>query len=153
MRTPRRGLDKLNADGVCDGRSALRNVMNGQEYKASVHRLYPEAPIDDRGCTECACGAPVGSACFGNMPLYEDAACSTEFVNVLLGSMSEGCTNIIPAGRAIGAKRVTDLAYLDGTCGPTGGEPKGVATGDTANAVTFCCIKGSPPMQPQAEPE
>ena len=32
------------------------------EYKASVHRLYPEKPIDDRGCTECACGAPKGGA-------------------------------------------------------------------------------------------
>ena len=35
VRTPRRGLDKLNADGVCDGRSALRNVMNGQVERGS----------------------------------------------------------------------------------------------------------------------
>ncbi|MBK9266632.1 MAG: hypothetical protein IPM54_43455 [Polyangiaceae bacterium] len=74
------------------------------EYNASVHHLYPHEPIDDRGCTACACGVPVGSACIGMMRLYNDAACSTELVNLLLGSMSENCTGVIPAGSAIGAK-------------------------------------------------
>lgn len=122
------------------------------KYNASVHQLYPYEVVDDRGCTECSCGAPMGSACIGNMRLYEDAACSKEIANINVGSMGEACTNIIPAGRAIGAKRVTDLAYLPGTCGPSGGEPKGIATGDAANAVTFCCMKPSPPKQPQSVP-
>jgi len=123
------------------------------EYSASVHRLYPYEPLDDRGCVECSCGAPTGSACTGMLRLYDDAACSAEVVPLLLGSMGEGCTNIIPAGRAIGAKRVTDLAYFAGTCGPSGGEPKGLATGNTANAVTFCCMKPSPPKTPQTVPK
>lgn len=122
------------------------------EYNASVHRLYPYEPVDDRGCTECSCGAPVASACIGALRVYSDDTCSMEFVNTPLGSMSDSCTTIIPAGRAIGAKRVTGLAYLPGTCGPTGGEPKGTAAGDAANAVTFCCMKPSPPKQPQTIP-
>ena len=43
VRTPRRGLDKLNADGVCDGRSALRNVMNGQVERGS-RKNAPQYP-------------------------------------------------------------------------------------------------------------
>ncbi len=122
------------------------------KYNASVHRLYPDEPIDDRGCTECSCGAPVGSACIGNMRLYEDASCSKEIANINVGSMGEACTNIIPAGRALGAKRVTDLAYLPGTCGPIGGEPTGAAIGDAAHAVTFCCMKPPPPKPSQTAP-
>jgi hypothetical protein len=122
------------------------------QYNASVHRLYPHEPVDDRGCSDCSCGAPAGSACLGVLRLYDEAACSAEVVPLLLSSMGEGCTNIFPAGRATGAKRVTDLAYLPGTCGPIGGEPKGMATGDAANAVTFCCMKPSPPKQSQSVP-
>ena len=44
VRTPRRGLDKLNADGVCDGRSALRNVMNGQVERGEPERASFLAP-------------------------------------------------------------------------------------------------------------
>ena len=114
------------------------------EYNASAHHLYPDEPIDDRGCSDCSCGAPAGSACIGNMRVYADAACSNEFVNMPLGLMSDNCTGVIPAGRAVGSKRVTDLAYLPGSCGPSGGQPKGTATVNPARAVTFCCMKPSP---------
>lgn len=121
------------------------------EYNASIHRFFPSEPIDDRGCSPCSCGVPIGSACIGNMRIYGDAACSNEFVNVLLGSMGEGCTNIIPQGRAIGAKRVTDLAYLSGICGSSGGEPTGAATANLGDAVTFCCMKPLPPQKSMPE--
>ncbi len=117
------------------------------EYNASVHHFYPYDPVDDRGCSDCSCGAPMGSACIGNLRVYNDAACSTEFVNMPLGSMGENCTNIIPAGRAVGAKRVTDLTYLPGTCGSSGGEPKGSASANAARAVTFCCMNPSVPTK------
>lgn len=108
-------------------------------YRDSARTLYENAPLDDRGCTECWCGAPTGSACIGNMRLYDDATCSTELVNLLVGSMSESCTSIVPAGLGIGAKRMTNLAYLSGTCDASGGAPKGSAVADSARAVTFCC--------------
>jgi hypothetical protein len=110
-------------------------------YRDSVHTLYPDEPVDDRGCNECACGAPVGSACIGGLHLYDDAACTKEFVNTPVGSMGENCAGIIPAGRAVAAKRVTDLAYLSGTCGASGGEPHGNAVMDANRATTFCCGK------------
>lgn len=110
-------------------------------YRDSVHTLYADEPVDDRGCAECVCGAPVGSACIGALRLYEDASCSKEIVNSPIGSMGEGCVNIIPQGRAIAAKRVTDLAYLSGKCAASGGESKGSAITNPAGAVTFCCGK------------
>lgn len=117
------------------------------EYNASVHHFYPYEPLDGRECSECSCGAPIGSACIGNLRVYEDATCAKEFANAPLGSMGEGCVNIIPAARTVGAKRVTDLAYLPGTCGPIGGEPKGTASPSTGKAVTFCCMKPGPPTK------
>lgn len=139
---------------TCVHQKGIHNLSDCPDaYNASVHRLYPYEPLDDRGCAECSCGAPVGSACIGKMRLYDDAACSQELFSMLLGSMDNNCSGVIPAGSAIGSKRVTDLAYLAGTCGPTGGEPKGTATGNTANAVTFCCMKPSPPKTPQSVPK
>jgi hypothetical protein len=110
-------------------------------YRESVRTLYENAPSDDRACTECSCGAPTGSACVGGLRFYEDATCTNEFVNMPVGSMSDNCTSTVLAGRAIGSKRVTNLAYLSGTCAASGGEPYGSATADSARAVTFCCGK------------
>jgi len=139
---------------TCVHQKGIHNLSDCPDaYNASVHRLYPYEPIDDRGCIECSCGAPVGSACIGYLRTYRDDACSQEGVTLQIGSMGEGCTNVIPQGQAVDSKRVTDLAYLAGTCGPTGGEPKGIATGNAANAVTFCCMKPSPPKQPQSTPK
>jgi hypothetical protein len=139
---------------TCVHKQGIHNLSDCPvEYNASVHRLYPYEPIDDRGCAACSCGAPVGSACIGKMRIYDDAACSTDLATMPIGSMGEACVNVIPAGSAIGVKRLTDLAYLAGTCGPSGGEPKGMATGNTANAVTFCCMKPSPPKTPQSVPK
>jgi len=55
----------------------------------NYHIVYTDEPVDDRECNECACGAPIGSACIGKTRLYDAPTCS----NVLLGSMGEGCTN------------------------------------------------------------
>jgi hypothetical protein len=110
-------------------------------YRDSVHTLYPDEPVDDRNCNECACGTPLGSGCLGKMGVYDDASCSKEIVNLLLGSMGEGCTNIIPQGHAIAAKGIIDLAYLSGTCGASGGEPRGNAVVDANRGTTFCCLK------------
>jgi hypothetical protein len=110
-------------------------------YRDSVRTLYENAPLDDRSCTECSCGAPSGSACVGALRLYEDTACTTQFVEAPIGSMSENCTGVVPAGRAVGSKRVTGLTYFAGTCEAHGGDSVGNAVADAARAVTFCCQK------------
>ncbi|TKC89021.1 hypothetical protein [Polyangium fumosum] len=103
--------------------------------------LYGELPIDTRGCTACACGGnPVGGACLASLRLYDDAACSSQFSEDPISSVIEQCTNVSLPGRALGAKAITDLAYVPGLCLATGGEPTGAASEDPAEAVTFCCL-------------
>ncbi|TKD09647.1 hypothetical protein [Polyangium fumosum] len=63
----------------------------------------------------------------------------SEFPGDTLASYGDQCSNIYPAGRAIGAKAITDLHYVGGSCLASGGEPIGEATPDDAQAVTFCC--------------
>jgi hypothetical protein len=102
--------------------------------------LYREKPIDHRGCGECQCGAPVGSGCLASLRFYDDAACGSQFATNPISSSDPQCVKIIPPGRAIGAKAITDLAYVPGSCSASGGEPTGAASPDPINAVTFCCL-------------
>ncbi|MDI1444694.1 hypothetical protein QHF85_11625 [Polyangium sp. 6x1] len=73
------------------------------------------------------------------MRLFEDEVCSAEFHKRIVSSEVSVCDPIIPAGRAIGGKSVTDHVYIKGTCETGGGEPIGEAVEDDENAVTFCC--------------
>ncbi|TKD09914.1 hypothetical protein [Polyangium fumosum] len=109
-------------------------------YTFARYELYGEQPSDTRGCTACECGGtPVGSACLGTLRLFQDGACGSQFAEVPLSSTGEQCTNVLPAGRALGGKAITDLAYSPGICASTGGDPTGSAERDPAQAVTFCC--------------
>lgn len=95
--------------------------------------------FDGRGCTPCACGAPIGSACTAHFRTFEDGACSKLIADDPIGSLfGEQCTNI-PPGIAIGSKEVSPLMYFSGVCEPIGGEPIGEVKPDPDRAVTFCC--------------
>ncbi|MDI1450782.1 hypothetical protein QHF85_42475 [Polyangium sp. 6x1] len=108
-------------------------------YNFERHEMYPEEPIDDRGCEACECGAPAGSACAGSLRLYDDAACASQFEQASLGSTDDKCIDVFPVGRAIGAKAVTGVTYVPGTCSSSGGAPKGLASPNKISAITFCC--------------
>jgi len=95
--------------------------------------------VDARNCSPCSCGAPVGSLCVGQFRVFEDAACMKQISADPISSLDGQCTNIIPAGKAIGSKEISGLAYLPGMCEPIGGEPIGAAMPDPDQAVTFCC--------------
>ncbi|MDC0746434.1 hypothetical protein [Polyangium mundeleinium] len=73
------------------------------------------------------------------MRLFDDGVCSGEFHQRNVSSELGACDPIIPAGRAIGGKSVTEHTYIKGTCEAGGGEPIGEAVEDDENAVTFCC--------------
>jgi hypothetical protein len=95
---------------------------------------------DKRECTPCECGAPEGSACEGALRLYGDAACGSEFDSSALSSLDGQCVKVVPPGRAIGGKAITDHSYVPGTCVASGGEPTGEAEANETDAVTFCCL-------------
>ncbi|MDI1432826.1 hypothetical protein [Polyangium sorediatum] len=110
-------------------------------YSYARFVMFDKEPVDDRGCNACTCGAPEDGLCVASLHVYEDPACalqSTE-VQVPLASTDTGCGKILPAGRAVGSKAITDLTYVPGTCSASGGEPIGEAREDMNTAVTFCC--------------
>jgi hypothetical protein len=95
--------------------------------------------IDDRNCSPCACGAPVGSGCTALLSVFGDSACTKLILaDPITSFFTDQCTNIAP-GIAIGSKEITSLAYLSGSCEVLGGEPIGAAIPDEKQAVTFCC--------------
>jgi hypothetical protein len=72
--------------------------------------------------------------------LYDDAACGSQFNSQSLYSLDDQCIKILPPGRAIGGKAITDYAYVQGTCMPSGGEAIGEAQAKPDDALTFCCL-------------
>ena len=119
----------LQGDHACPG-----------NYTYARYLMFDELPVDDRGCSACACSAPEGGSCLASLYLYDDAACADEAVLVPLASVESACGKILPPGRAIGSKAITGLEYVPGTCAASGGEPIGEAREDTDTAVTFCCL-------------
>jgi hypothetical protein len=106
-----------------------------------VYEVYADKPgfIDARNCSPCSCGAPIGSVCTAQFRVFEDAACTKLVLADPITSFDGQCTNVLPAGKAIGSKEITSLAYFPGTCEPLGGEPIGEVKPDPDQAVTFCC--------------
>jgi hypothetical protein len=97
---------------------------------------------DERGCSPCACGAPVGSACTGTLSIFSDATCS-DTVGALYVTSDPGACLTLPAPPppppALGSKWFgKPPVYTPGACAPSGGQPAGQATG--AGPVTVCCI-------------
>ncbi|MBK9260802.1 MAG: hypothetical protein IPM54_13405 [Polyangiaceae bacterium] len=106
-----------------------------------VYEVTADKPgfIDERDCSPCACGAPVGSACTAQFRVFEDTQCSKLISDTPIASLGEQCSNVLPPGKAIGSKEISSLAYLPGLCEPLGGKPIGAVKPDPDQAVTFCC--------------
>ena len=117
------------------------------EGDVSCPDSYPEkhvvyAGVDDqRTCSACACGAPVGGACTAALSVFKDGACSVPLLGGLpISSLGSSCVDLLPAGLPLGSKTITALAYQAGNCIPSGGEPSGALL--AAEASTFCCLMG-----------
>jgi len=107
-------------------------------YNGWRYWMYQDTLEDTRGCSDCECGEPEGSGCLASLRVYDDAVCGSEFLKLPLGSMAEACGNVIPPGRALGSKAITDRSYLPGTCKAKGGEPIGEV--NAPKLITFCCL-------------
>lgn len=88
----------------------------------------------------CSCGAPTGSLCTGHFRIFEDDACGKLISDNPIASIGDQCSNVLPPGKAIGSKEITDLTYIPGVCAPMGGEPIGDVQPDPTHALTFCCL-------------
>jgi hypothetical protein len=101
------------------------------------HLVYPDFD-DQRSCSACECGAPVGSGCTASLNVFKDGACSMPLLTEALSSSSTTCVDLVPAGVPLGSKTLTALAYQPGSCAPSGGEPSGSV--EPTGAATFCCL-------------
>lgn len=110
-------------------------------YQYARHVLYPKEPIDDRGCSACECGAPMGSACLASLSLSTDGVCNSQNVNLQVVSTHGICYDFAAPGIAIGSKAIVNRTYVAGVCATSGGDAIGSAAPNVDKAVTFCCME------------
>ncbi len=96
---------------------------------------------DDRQCSTCTCGAPVGSACTAALSVYKnaDATCTgpTVVSGLTISSVKTTCVDIQLPGQALGSKAAGATTYLPGTCPAMGGDASGSAV--KTKPATLCC--------------
>ncbi|MFS8069882.1 MAG: hypothetical protein ACMG6S_26250, partial [Byssovorax sp.] len=80
--------------------------------------FYPSF-TDGRSCPACTCDPPEGSTCNGSVSMFGDAACGAPLSStVLLDATGPACTDIKPAGSALGSKSASEPVYTPGQCAP-----------------------------------
>jgi hypothetical protein len=100
--------------------------------------IYEE--IDDKvACTECKCGAPVGSECTAAVSAYQDMSCATPiFENYVVFSGNPQCATVGPNLPLQGVTS-TWITNQPGACTPSGGQRTGKVDVDPTTAHAFCC--------------
>jgi hypothetical protein len=123
---------------VPDGFDLCRYSMGDVEcppgYYGERSVLYMGAS-DDRGCEDCACGAPVGTACEAYVSVYKDGTCGTPLVQTTVSTVPL-CLDVTP-GSALGSLHAAWVTDMPGSCAPSGGTPIGDV--QPAQPVTLCC--------------
>jgi hypothetical protein len=90
---------------------------------------YPDQNVfydsDTPRCAPCACEAPTGNGCTGDLKLFQDGSCNTPLgASIPLDGKGPVCVDV-PAGSAVGSKKATVSGYQPGSCKPSGGVPEG----------------------------
>jgi hypothetical protein len=126
-------LPKAGGDfeaGVCIMRAGIEPCPPGSFTEQHV---FHEATTDDRDCSECACGAPVGGACPTTVQLYSDNDC----IN-LVATIAAGDCEDIPGNPEIRGRKLAPLGAPAGaSCTASGGDATGGV--EPITATTFCC--------------
>jgi hypothetical protein len=102
--------------------------------------IFYQGVQDDRQCSTCTCGAPMGSVCKAQLSIYEgnDMTCNgPTFAQIPISSADPACLDITLPGQSLGSKSVADVIYLPGTCPTMGGDASGSAT--KTEPATLCC--------------
>ncbi len=152
--TPEHCVNTLSEGWLhCLARTGKYDVCPDNYDNEGPRWVYQDNPIDDRGCSACACGTPKDGVCIGSFRLYSEASCTTEINKYQMASTGPLCADLQPPGLALGSKTISELSFHPGTCAVTGGEPIGaVIPNDNENSgvVTFCCRAPGlpPPKQP-----
>lgn len=108
---------------------------------------YPEQKIfyedvdDNRECTPCECGQPLGNKCVAAVSGYQDMTCGSNgfplFENVAVGlGQAPGCITTMPGG-GLASTSASWAQNEPGACVASGGMPYGEAT--PSKPGLFCC--------------
>lgn len=90
---------------------------------------------DNRGCTPCSCGVPVGAACNAQVEVHSMAGCQSLLTTVT--NPGAACAGY-PDQTAPSAARLIVIGADGGECAATGGSPRGNV--DSAAPITLCCM-------------
>lgn len=105
----------------------------------STRLEYIKRLRDNRTCTPCTCGAPMGGDCVADVMLYGDAACTTQIgLGAVIGQGDEPCTDV-PAPLPLAAVRAVLTREVPGVCTPTPAISKVVGTVEHGEKRVFCC--------------
>lgn len=100
--------------------------------------VFYETAEDERECTKCTCGPPVGGMCTAMVSLDKDPACTAPVApGVGISSAMPTCIDINPPGPPLVSKFATPPTYIPGTCEPGRIEVHGTVA--KTGAKTFCC--------------
>jgi hypothetical protein len=145
-------------DPACDGVACIHQDRESDGFIACVYRdgdrecpvAYPVQHVfyagfdDQRACTSCECGAPVGSNCVGGVWFYADTECKESTNLMQQDAFGHGgvCVpsppiNPGPLWYSTGSISLNPIEYWPGICAATGGESIGQA--NPTEPTTFCC--------------
>jgi hypothetical protein len=105
------------------------------------HVIHKVDIDDERECTECTCGPPMGSMCTAQVYAYTDTACGVPVdPGYTVSSAGPKCVDIMPPGQPMASKSATPPTYIPGTCESIPGSfiPDGGALTVTPT-FTLCC--------------
>jgi hypothetical protein len=102
----------------------------------------PAQTADDRGCTDCSCGAPSGGTCSVTVQVFKDyqvGQCNNQIGVFTSDDTTGGCVNLAN-NPIVGNVKMVVGSQTPGSCSvaPSGGQPQGAAT--EGGATTFCCL-------------
>ena len=108
---------------------------------------YPEQHVfygaidDQRQCTDCECGEPLGTQCIARVSAFQDPACGPNplplFENVPIGLADGPLCTAVMSGAGLGAWSADWAVNKLGACIPSGGVAFGEAK--PSDAHVFCC--------------
>jgi hypothetical protein len=119
--------------------------IDGNAAHSACPPEYPNRNVfydfftDSRSCPACACEAPVGSTCTGSITMFSDSACGVPVNSTVpLDATGTSCTDIKPAGSALGSKSASTPIFTPGQCAPKLDSTEAqLAT--PGGAVIWCC--------------
>ena len=126
---------------LCIFREGERACPSDQLVNVFTERhVFYQGVEDNRQCSACSCGSPIGSACTAMFSIYKDndLTCNGPvFAQNTISSAGPVCLDIALPGQSLGSKSIKSTAYLPGICPPMGGDESGSAI--KTEPATLCC--------------